>query len=162
MNEVRGHVAAAIRSLRQRGINLSDRRLVQAQRLIAAAAVLNGRTAATRADLWPLVYAIPTHEAQQEARTELALDLEPSDNATVSAAAEDASLGPLARARRLMASGQELLQTPPRDDAESTAIRGWRARLEGVAREIDASFSADQLPDDLTAVREAIVTALAQ
>src|SRR5687768_2189739 len=43
MEGVRPHLAAAIRALRQHGLQMSDRRVVQAQRLVAAAAVLAGR-----------------------------------------------------------------------------------------------------------------------
>jgi len=156
MEQARPHLAAAIRALRQHGIELSDRRLVQSQRLVAAAATLAGRTTATRADLWPLVYAIPTRDQQQAAREHLADVLEESDNSTLTAAAEEASLGPLARARRLVAAARSLLDDRPTDSTDA----GWRARLEGIAREIDASFTPSALTDELAAVRAEVVAVL--
>ncbi len=60
MDVLRPDLAQAVRLLRQANIRLSDRRIVKAQRLIAAASVLAGRMPAQRRDLWPLLYAIPT------------------------------------------------------------------------------------------------------
>ena len=59
MGMVRPDLAQAIRLLRQANVHLSDRRIVKAQRLIAAGTVLAGRSRASRADLWPLIYATP-------------------------------------------------------------------------------------------------------
>jgi len=39
-------------------------------------------------------------------------------------------------------------------------LERWTARLEAVAREIDAGFAAGALPPDLAAMRERIVSAL--
>ncbi|XVN18007.1 AAA family ATPase [Pseudomonas corrugata] len=52
---VRPALAQAIRRLREAGIQLSDRRIVKSQRLIAAAALLRGHLQASEADLWPLL-----------------------------------------------------------------------------------------------------------
>jgi MoxR-like ATPase len=53
---VRGELAALIRTLRQEGVELSDRRAVKAQKLVAASALLGARQAATREDLGVLSY----------------------------------------------------------------------------------------------------------
>jgi MoxR-like ATPase len=45
---------------------------------------------------------------------------------------------------------------PPADDP--AACLAWQLRLEGIAREIDAGFTADQLPPDLADVRARIVS----
>jgi MoxR-like ATPase len=157
MTKVRGHLAHAIRALRKSGVVLSDRRAVKAQRLVAAAAVMAGRTQPTEADLWPLVTAVPTREGQVAARDALRDVLGRSENAALSAAAAEASLGPLARATRIVAAGEEALGAKPAvDDAE--AMEAWRLKLEGVAREIDAGFAKP--PDSLASVRERIVAAL--
>ena len=74
------------------------------------------------------------------------------------AAAEDASAGPLVRARRLVLSANELLAAPPDGDAESA--HSWRLKLEGVVREIDASFTAEAIPADLGEARARIVSHL--
>lgn len=154
---VRPHLAHAIRLLRGAGIVLSDRRAVKAQRLIAAAAALAGRTRPTDADLWPLVLAVPTREQQSLARECLADLLAQSENVALPAAAEEASLGPLARAARIAAAGREALQARPQSAEE---VGDWRLRLEGIAREIDAGFAPEALPGELAEVRAGIVEAL--
>jgi hypothetical protein len=55
-------------------------------------------------------------------------------------------------------SANELLATPPDGDAESA--QSWRLKLEGVVREIDASFTADAIPAELGDARARIVTHL--
>lgn len=154
---VRPHLAHAIRLLRGAGIVLSDRRAVRVQGLVAAAAALAGRARATDADLWPLVLAVPTREQQALARECLGEVLARTENATLPAAAEEASLGPLARAARIAAAGRDALREQPRDDQE---LEDWMLRLEGIAREIDAGFAPDTLPPDLVEVRKRIVEAL--
>jgi len=154
---VRPHLAHAIRLLRGAGIQLSDRRAVKSQRLVAAAAVLAGRQTATQADLWPLLLAVPTREQQELARECLREVLARAENAALPAAAEEASLGPLARAARLARAGREALGEQP-GDPEARA--DWLLRLEGIAREIDAGFAADSMPAELAAVREQIVEGL--
>ena len=155
---VRGRLAEAVRTLRSAGIAMSDRRVVKLQRLVAAATVLDDRTVASPADLWPIIFAIPRPGDQDRARDILRDFLDPSDNRTLGAAAESASLGPLARARRLQGAGEALLATP--EPSGSEGARHWHLKLEGVAREIDAGFSAETMPKGLAAVRERIVATL--
>jgi MoxR-like ATPase len=154
---VRPHLAHAIRLLRGAGIALSDRRVVKVQRLVAAAAAMAGRTRATDADLWPLILAVPTREQQSLARESLREILALSENASLPAAAEEASLGPLARAARIAAAGRDALRTRPESGEE---IDNWCLRLEGIAREIDAGFAPEVMPPDLAEVRAGIVAAL--
>ncbi|WP_205862953.1 AAA family ATPase [Planosporangium thailandense] len=54
LSGIRGLLGTAIRRLRQAGVPLSDRRVVRSQRLVAAAAALDGRTEASSDDLWVL------------------------------------------------------------------------------------------------------------
>ena len=157
LEAIRPHLAQAIRLLRGAGIVLSDRRVVKTQRLIAAAAVLDGRPSPERADLWPLIYALPALEQQKTARDILRDLLEPSESASLPAAAADASLGALARAGRLNETGQRLLDARP-EDPEAT--EAWRLQLESVAREIDAGFSPETRPDDLDQLRSRLVAEL--
>jgi len=124
-----------------------------------AAATLAGRDQATPADLWTLVLAVPTREQQASAREALRDVLAASHNESLPAAAEEASLGPLARAARLAAAGRVALQDRPGDGA-ADAVADWRLRLEAVAREIDAGFAPTDLPGELAAVRAEIVSAL--
>src|SRR5262249_43277399 len=104
LSRIRPLLAHAIRALRKTGISLSDRRIVRCQKLVAAAAVLAGRLTPAESDLWPIIYAIPTHEQQLLAQDCLRDMLGRSENQTLSAAAEEASLGPLARATRMVAA----------------------------------------------------------
>lgn len=154
LSSTRPLLAQAVRLLRRRGIDLSDRRVVRTQRLIAAAAVLDGRTVASPADLWPVVLVIPTHADQvrgEEILHELLLE---TRNQVATAAAEETSHGPAARAARLVDAAREALAAAP-DEAR-------RLRLEGLAREIDASFDREALPAELAALRSQIVEALSE
>jgi MoxR-like ATPase len=157
LTPVRARLAEAVRALRAAGIALTDRRVVKLQRLVAAAAALDGRTAASHADLWPILYAIPAADAQALAREVLRPMLAESVNATLGAAAAEASLSPAARAARLVDAARALLAARP---ASEPAV--WRLRLESVAREIDAGFAADARPPALADVRAAIVAVLAE
>lgn len=155
---VRPKLAHLLRMLRRAGIVLSDRRVVRTQNLIAAAAAVAGRSAASERDLWPVLYVVPTEEQQEIAKDAVRELLRESENALFPAASEAASAGPLARARRLAAAAAVLFREMPADgDGRSE----WQLRLEGVAREVDASFSRESLPAELAAVRERIVALLA-
>lgn len=156
---VRSKLAQGVRRLRREGIHLSDRRVVKLQRLVGAAAAIAGRWEATDADLWPVVFAIPGREQQERGRDALRELLEPSHNPTLIGAAESGSRGPAARATRLVQEGQLLLSERPADPAKDEP---WRLQLEGVAREIDASFTAAQRPPELQVLRDQIATLLSQ
>ncbi|RKH70001.1 AAA family ATPase [Corallococcus aberystwythensis] len=157
LGPVRPHLAQALRTLRAAGIALSDRRAVKVQRLVAAAAALAGRTTPGVADLWPLVYAVPTKEAQALARDVLRDVLSASENPALPAAALEASAGPLARAQRIAQAGQALLEARP---TEADAVAAWRLKLEGVAREMDAGFAPEALPQALRELRGALAALL--
>jgi len=158
---IRAHLAEAVRILRGAGINLSDRRIVKVQKLVAAAAVLDGRDEAHGADLWPIVFALGSPEEQDRARDLLRETLEASANASLGTAAENASLGPLARAARIEKTAEALLQLDLRA-ADDTARRRWKLRLEGVAREIDATFPPDAQPESLQNTRSLIAERIAE
>ncbi len=152
---VRPFLAHALRTLRAAGILLTDRRAVRVQRLIAAAATLAGRDRPTEADLWPLILALPTAEEQALGRESLRDLLTTTENTTLRAAAEEASLGPLARAARLATAGRQTLADRP-ETPEVGPLAVWRLKLEGIVREIDAGFVPESLPPDLAAVRTEI------
>lgn len=156
LTEVRPMLAAALRRLREAGVPLSDRRAVRSQRLVAAAAALDGRAAATAADLWVLPLVAPTAEAQAIARETLSDLLKLSRNTTLGYAAEEMSRGMLARAERLAAAGRTLL-------AEFDGVelsRDDKLRLEATLREIDSSFTEADLPDVLRETRDGLVAAV--
>ncbi len=143
MDEARALLAQAIRALRGAGLALSDRRIVKAQRLVAAAAVLAGRDRAGAADLWPLFYVMPTREAQASAQEVLRERLGLAANPTLRAAAEQAARQPLSRAARLQAAARAHLDAPASQPAAAEAL----------LREIDANFRAEDLPAELAGLR---------
>lgn len=149
MDNARGALANAIRKLRSSGLTLSDRRIVKTQRLIAAAAVLAGRSAATEADLWPLFYVLPTREAQASAQEVLRDSLVSAANPTLRAAVEHAALQPVSRTARLIEAAQSCLSDP-----ESPALR---TLAEALLREIDANFTAQSLPPELAVERGRLI-----
>lgn len=155
---VRTALAHAIRLLRKAGVALSDRRAVKTQRLVAAAAALEGRTAAATADLWPIVYALPTEEAQELARGVLADVLAEARNTALSAAALDASSSSAARAIRLEGDARALLDAVPN---EEPALARWQLRVEGVLREIDASLPPERVTEALASLRRELAARVA-
>ncbi|HEX3250220.1 MAG TPA: AAA family ATPase [Pyrinomonadaceae bacterium] len=161
MSGVRPHIAQAIRTLRGAGITLTDRRAVRAQKLIAAAALMAGRDKPTEADLWPLIFVLPTREQQSLGRDSLRDLLSATENATLPVAAEEASLGPLARATRVAQAARQILGAQP-GNGDGEQSRAWRLQLEGVAREIDAGFTPEQMPDELVELRIRIIEVLGQ
>lgn len=160
LDAARPLLSHALREMRRHGVGLSDRRAVKMQRLVAAAAVLDGRTRVTAADLWPIVFVAPTAEQQSLAREALHDLLASSRNTTLPAAAEEASLGPLARAARIVTAGRALIESRP-DGGDGEAKIAWQLRIEGIAREIDAGFAPEQRTPELAALREEIVAIVA-
>jgi MoxR-like ATPase len=161
MSGVRQRIAQALRTLRGAGITLTDRRAVRAQKLIAAAALMAGRDKPTEADLWPLIFVLPTREQQSLGRDSLRDLLSATENATLPVAAEEASLGPLARATRVAQAAREILGARPAN-ADGEQKRAWRLQLEGIAREIDAGFTPDNMPAELIELRVRIIEVLGQ
>ncbi len=155
LTTVRPLLATALRRLRAAGVPITDRRAVRCQALIAAAAVIDGRTTATHADLWPLPLIVPTPEAQPVARDALGDLLDQSRSSVLRAAAEEMSSGPLARADRLASTGRTLLA-----DVVGEPSRDARLRIEAVLREIDAGFALDRLPASLVEVRVALIASV--
>ena len=99
---------------------------------------------------------VPTAAEQRIAREVLRPLLDHSDNETLPAAAEDASQGPLARAPRIVTAATALLDDEPDDEQRPL----WLMKLEGIAREIDATFDPEHLPESLVPIRERIAKAL--
>ncbi|GAA6167905.1 AAA family ATPase [Sessilibacter corallicola] len=151
LSQVQPALAHCIRLLRKGNIELSDRRIVKSQNLIAAAAVLAGRSTATKADIWPLIFVVPTEQEQQDARDLLREELENTENNALNAAAEQASLGPLVRAQRLTEQAKELLAT-----------EASQSEIEALGREIDASFPVRAMPEALQEVRNQLIAKLGE
>jgi MoxR-like ATPase len=155
---VRSDLAEAVRLLRKGGIALSDRRIVKLQRLVAAAAAIDGRARADARDLWPIVYAVPTAEAQVQARAILAPLVRASASGALEAAALEASRGPDALAARLAREADEVLAATPAGEAER---RQRELRVEALLREIDASFASESRPVSVSDARKRLSAVLA-
>ncbi len=151
MDAARGALAQAIRQLRAAGLQLSDRRIVKTQRLVAAAAVLAGRDAASEADLWPLLYVLPSRETQASGQDVLRDSMSAAANPSLRAAVERAVLQPVSRSARLLEAAEICLQGRASDPTARTAT-------EALLREIDANFSAHSLPPDLAEQRAQLIT----
>jgi MoxR-like ATPase len=151
LSAVQPVVGQAVRRLRGSGIELSDRRAVRSQRLIAAAAALDGRDVASAADLWVLPMIAPTADDQATAQEVLADLVEQAQSASLVHAAEQFSRGRRARAARLTASAEELL------DGAADPLR-----IEAALREIDAGFATSEMPEPLALVRARLTHALGQ
>ena len=150
---VRPHLAHTIRVLRAAGLALTDRRAVKLQRLVAAAAALDGRTTPGRADLWPIVFAVPTADGQALAREALGELLADAHSGALVAAAAEAARSPAARAEELIAAVRDALAAPAAD--------ARRPRLEALAREIDAGFAPAARPPALAEARARLTAELA-
>jgi MoxR-like ATPase len=154
LSTARQWIASGIRRMRGSGIPISDRRAVRVQRLVAAAAVLDGRRVATAADLWVLPLVAPTQDTHDLARDSLAGLLEEASNATTFYAAEEFSRGRSARAQRLTDTARSLLA-----DA-AAGIPDAQLRVESTLREIDSCFAHSELPADLAQMRQLLIQAL--
>lgn len=160
LTAIRPALAHGVRLLRTKGVTLTDRRVVRVQRLVAAAAALAGRETPTEADLWPIVFALPTEQAQHLGRDALRDFLTGSENRMLLAAAMESSLGPRAKAARILLDGAAILGEAPAN-GDGAALESWRLRLEGVARDIDAAFGPETLTPELAELRTRVVAALA-
>ncbi|MFD7989262.1 AAA family ATPase [Kitasatospora indigofera] len=157
LDEVTPLVAAALRRLRGAGVPVSDRRAVRSQKLVAAAAVLDGRSAASARDLWVLPLIAPTADTQALARDTLADLIEKAANRSLVHAAEELSRSTAARAERIARTGGALLS----EHRGLPAGRDSRLRLEAALREIDAGFDPADLPAALAGIRAELVAAVA-
>lgn len=156
LDEVTPLLGTALRRLRAAGVPVSDRRAVRSQKLVAAAAVLDGRTAASARDLWVLPLIAPTSDTQALARDILGDLVEKAANRSLVHAAEELSRSTAARAERLARAGTALL-------AEHRTLpegRDSRLRLEAALREIDAGFEPADLPAALAGIRAELVAAV--
>lgn len=152
---VQADIAQAVRRMRSAGIELSDRRAVRSQRLVSAAAALDGRMTAGPSDLWVLPMIAPTADDQATAQDALADLIADGASASLVHAAELFARGRRARAARLTAGGQTLLdalESPPGEDE--------RLRIEAALREIDAGFESSEMPEQLGLVRAHLAQAL--
>ncbi len=131
LTDVHGDLVALVHRLRRAGIAVSDRRAVKLQRLVAASALLCGRAAAERSDLWVFRHIWDTDE-QREVLTGLvddAIGSVPADAVAHPAVARGGRPDGEALARDLEGLAEELARV--RDD--EVGLARWRDRLRAVA-----------------------------
>lgn len=145
LDEIIPVYAQALRILRQNNIILSDRRAVKTLKLIAAAALVNGRYIVQKKDLWPLIYVLPTREIQQQGQVILKEFLAEAQNTELFNAVEMASLQPLSRKERLLSEARNVLEKTD------------RLNVEAVLREIDANYSDQTMPLELKEIRQQLI-----
>ncbi len=156
LEEVQEIYTHIIRKLRNRGVGLSDRRIVKGQKLIAAAALVNGRMKAGPEDLWPIVYLLQDKDVQQEMRDLLQEELSKSSNETFPSAVKEASMGAHAHVQDLLKYGLELLEDKPKLQNGMTWEK-WLVQAEALLTQIDAGFSEGSLPENLAPLRAGLV-----
>jgi len=156
MAAVRPALAHAVRQLRQAGVALSDRRIVRSQRLVAAAAVLAGRAQASSADLWPLLFAIPTAAGQASGREALREILAESSHPLLHSVTEQTAATPQARLARLVEEADRLLEAT----GDGSGAKPPREQVEALLREIDANFDPAQLPAGLAEQRAKLASSM--
>lgn len=140
--------ADAIRLLRQSGIVLTDRRVVKTLKLIAAAALVNGRLEAQKQDIWPLFYVLPTKDMQQRGQEILKEFFTLSNNSQLFYATELASQQPNGRLQRLVELARRCLNQGD-------------IQVESVLREIDANYTTETIPDELNHLRTQLIKLIA-
>ena len=140
--------ADAIRLLRQSGIVLTDRRVVKTLKLIAAAALVNGRLEAQKQDIWPLFYVLPTKDMQQRGQEILKEFFTLSNNSQLFYATELASQQPNGRLQRLV-------------ELAKRCLNQGDIQVESVLREIDANYTTETIPDELNQLRTQLIKLIA-
>lgn len=140
--------ADAIRLLRQSGIVLTDRRVVKTLKLIAAAALVNGRLEAQKQDIWPLFYVLPTKDMQQRGQEILKEFFTLSNNSQLFYATELASQQPNGRLQRLV-------------ELAKRCLNQGDIQAESVLREIDANYTTETIPDELNQLRTQLIKLIA-
>ncbi len=159
MEAIRPQFAHLVRKLRLAGVKLSDRRIVKAQKLVAAAAVLRGEAAATARDLWVLIYLIQDPGQQSQAKDLLAHELSQTVNPILPDSAKAAGYGEKALAADLIKRVEAVLAQRPALDSDP-AYEMWLVRLETLLTAIDAAFGEADLPQDLRMARLALKSPL--
>lgn len=130
MDAIRTEYVALIHRIRHAGLAVSDRRAVRLQRLIAASAILCGRSAAQLSDLWVLRY-IWDSDDQQEVLRALVNEVTAKDDSPQRHALADGSGAPDAEA---LARDLEWLanqSAAARSAAEQSFLRDRLALLDG-------------------------------
>jgi len=156
IHEAYAHI---VRKVRLTGAVLSDRKIVKAQKLVAAAALLRGQTAAGLEDLWPITFLVQSRDQQAQVRDLLQAELQHSRNPVLTGSVAQAVHGPTAHAAELTEQAMALLEAKPAL-ASDPLYEVWLVRLETLLARIDAAFDAKSLPQSLRAVRASLESLL--
>ncbi|MCA1196553.1 AAA family ATPase [Sphingomonas sp. R647] len=159
MSEVTDLFAHVVRKMRLIGVPLSDRKIVKAQKLVAAAALLRGAKSAGPQDLWPVTYLVQDKAQQAEASELLHAELKESFNPVLVDSVAQATYGPTAHAAKLTEQATLLLEERPAL-ATDRLHEIWLVRLETMLTRIDAAFAGDTLPQSLRVLRASIQSVL--
>ncbi len=161
LDSVRSHYIHIIRKLRNHGVSLSDRRLVKGQKLIAAAALVAGRTEAGPEDLWPLIFLIQDKSVQQEMRDLLQEEFKLCVNNSFPTVVKEASHGALAHSQELQTYGLKLLEDKPKLQT-GLSWETWLVKAEALLTQIDAVFKKETLPEGLSSLRAGLAAICSQ
>jgi MoxR-like ATPase len=159
MEPIADAFAHIVRKMRLIGVTLSDRKIVKAQKLIAAAALLRGANVAGPQDLWPITYLVQDKAQQGQASEMLHAELKDSFNPVLTDSVAQATYGPTAHAARLTEQATLLLEGRPALTTDRL-YEVWLVRLETVLTRIDAAFAGDALPQSLRVLRTSIKSIL--
>lgn len=159
VSEITDTFAHVVRKMRLIGVPLSDRKIVKAQKLVAAAALLRGVKAAGPEDLWPITYLVQDKAQQREASELLHAELKDSFNPVLVDSVVQATYGPTAHAAKLAEQATSLLDERPAL-ATDRLYEIWLVRLETMITRIDAAFASDALPQSLRVLRTSIQSIL--
>jgi MoxR-like ATPase len=129
LDDVQADLVQLVLRLRRTGLRVSDRRAVKMQRLVAASALLCGRSRAVTSDLWVFRHIWDTEEQREVLASQVSDALGPvAGMSSVHPAAHGGRPDPEALARELEALASQL---PSPGDARQAAQ--WRDRLRALA-----------------------------
>lgn len=155
LGPLREAFAHIVRKLRILGVAVSDRKIVKAQKLIAAAALMRGAQVAGPEDLWPVTYLVQDQAQQSEVSELLNAELKDSFNPVLSDSVARATYGPTAHAAHLAQQATDLLEARPAIVTDPLH-EIWLVRLETLLTAMDAAFGEDDMPQQLRVLRSSI------
>lgn len=150
------HIADVVRTLRHKGVPLSDRRITKLTKLVAASAILDGRMSAEKRDLWPLIYTIQSEEQQMLAQEALHIDLLDAYHGLFDAAAYEA-VGSLASLESVLIHDCETLLKTHHNGMDAALQTQWRTNAAALLKQIDAGFSQSQRSERLNELRHLLI-----
>lgn len=155
LETVRSEYVALVHRIRHAGIRISDRRAVKLQRVIAASAVLCGRTEARSSDLWVLRYIWDSDDQQEILRALVNEVVSRDDNAQRHPLADGASTpDPEAIARDLEWLAEQAASKE--SEADRAYLRDRLAILDGRVQWVRASEHREQLLGKLKTLWEVL------